>query len=719
MYKEPGARELKKARRNYNTFNMLNSFSFTILNSYILSLYALSLGAGTTFIGFLNAVQFSSFFFMPLGKTLIRKRSIVRVFGWAWVFRYAGMLPCVLAPIAALAGSGWLALALIFAGNIFFNVIRGIGMIGNNPVLGLVSKGNDQGRYINQLSVINSITSTVTSLLAALALGNDATPTRYAIFMAVGILMGIIGSLYLFKIPEPALNTDDKSRGFLTAVKDALKDGPFRRFITAFLIASFAAGMSRPFQIVFFKEVYGKSDALIIVFSVVGSLGTVAIGLFSRMVTDRTGAKPLIIFSLIAALVAMLPMAIAPTISSAVLLLLFLFALAFLLNFGFSGLDSSAQTYFFSLTDSGKMLDYAIIYFYALGASGALGSAAGGTLLDALELFNLERIEAYRVYYGAMCLLTVVAILLCIRIKQLGSYSVRAAFSAFFSLRDIRAFTLLERLEKSSSIDEDRKLLHRLEEAHSTVSEPDILEHLKSPSMIVRADALRALEVQSRISPVAQRLLMQELNEKMFTTAYIAARILGTHQAHNAIPLLRQHAGSTDYVLAGECLLALGRMNDQDSIPLIETIMMETANPRVMIMGATALRYLRSKESIPLLLRLLGGNPQPGEELQNELLITLACLYDVEKTFYPLYYTWLKNPDRAVWLLSELSISDTSDEALEQLFPENEEEASAKALLQLIPPDENIQRAIEDPKVLKLSRFRFFLAVLQLKSSKH
>ena len=89
---------LEKARNLYNAFNAFNSLSFSLLSGNIITLYALRLGAGATMIGLLNAFAFTSFFFMPLGKRLVRSLPIIRVFASAWIARYLAMIPLLFAP---------------------------------------------------------------------------------------------------------------------------------------------------------------------------------------------------------------------------------------------------------------------------------------------------------------------------------------------------------------------------------------------------------------------------------------------------------------------------------------------------------------------------------------------------------------------------------------------------------------------------------------------
>ena len=91
-------KRLGQARKSYYTFNFLNSFSFVFLSGSFVTLFAIRMGASNALVGILNAIAYTTFFMMPIGKKVVRKKPIVWTFGWAWVGRYAALLPVLLAP---------------------------------------------------------------------------------------------------------------------------------------------------------------------------------------------------------------------------------------------------------------------------------------------------------------------------------------------------------------------------------------------------------------------------------------------------------------------------------------------------------------------------------------------------------------------------------------------------------------------------------------------
>jgi len=77
--------------------------------------------------------------------------------------------------------------------------------------------------------------------------------------------------------------------------EQALLKPDFRAFIFTFMLLSFLSGMGRSFLPVYAKEVFTQGDDAIMVYSIVAALGSIAMGLITRLVVDRLGSKPLFI----------------------------------------------------------------------------------------------------------------------------------------------------------------------------------------------------------------------------------------------------------------------------------------------------------------------------------------------------------------------------------------------------------------------------------------
>lgn len=653
---------MAKARKLYNIFNAFNSFSFTLLSGNIIILYALRLNANSTLIGILNGLVFSAFFFMPLGKRLVRKQPIVRVFASAWMTRYILMIPLLVAPFVVSSGRFDVALTLVVVGVFCFHASRGIGMIGNNPVLNELATGHDRGSYMTYVQVINSAVAMVVNIALALLLGRNPPLGLYALLMGIGIIVGVFGSLFLYQIPEPPRETEGETSDFFKVIRHAFSKGAFRRFILILLAVSFVSSISRAFVVVYSREVYHQSDGMVALFTVAGGLGALLMGMFTRLLVDRVGAKPLYITYTAIAFISLIPIIIAPFVHtpSLIVTILFLVFLYFLLNFGFAGAEGVAQNYFFGLVSPKDVLDLGILYYIVYGTAGALGSFLAGVFLDSLAVLGFQSLTSYRFLFVFLALILGVVLFLQRNLIRLGALPLRGALGVIFSFRDIRAITLLDRLDKSKNTQEETALLEALHENPSHIAVSELLDRARSPRLSVRVEALRAIEALDSLTAEVTQALVGDVETNPYTTAYISARALGNHRISSSVPTLRKALSSDDYMLVGEAMVALAKIGDGPAKAEIEALIRRNRNPRVRIMGTQALEIYGSLDSLPLLLDLLREeNPPPY--LRDEVTIAIADLLGVQEDFYPLLIRYLEEPS----LLLTLAL-DTVESAAER-----------------------------------------------------
>lgn len=652
--------KLGKARHSFYVFNFFNSFSFVFLSGSFITLFAIQLGASNALVGILNAINYATFFMMPIGKRIVRKKPIVWIFGWAWVARYTAFIPTLFAPLFAARGHTGAAMGLLIAGVAGFGFFRGVALIGNNPVVGFLASGggekprSDRGEFLTNTSIINSSASMVSGLLLALFLGENATPWTYALGIAFGMAFGYAGCIYLLKTPEPTNYSPDGESSLIASAKEAIKDESFRRFIIVFMVLSFVSGMGRSFLPVYAKEVFQQGDDAVMVYALLSSVGSVAMGLLSRLLVDRLGSKPLfIIFSSIG-LVSFLPMAMFPGgksfFTSSAVTAIFLAGVHFLSAFGFAGEENAGHAYYFSLVPKEKTLDLSVFYYFAFGIGAALGSGIGGILLDGFGALGFSSASSYRLFYALLCVILGFSIYSMQRMRRLGSATVSKSLGVMFSLRDLKAFDLLLRLDRSASPTQEVKLIQELGRSSSMLSQEELLDYLKSPRFQVRMEALRAFEMMHHLSPTVVRHLIKEAEIHRFTTSYVAARILGKHGNAEAIPVLRRALEVEDYMLQGTSMVALAKLGDLESIPLIESILMRSKNPRVKISAAYSLEVLHSRSSLPALISSL-RNDDPPAFVSDEIVMAMASIIGILKDFYPLYSMFIDDETEGLALL--------------------------------------------------------------------
>ncbi|MDR0375758.1 MAG: MFS transporter, partial [Treponema sp.] len=646
----------------YNIFNVFNAFSYTLLAGSLITILAMRMDASSTVIGVISAFVYVAYFFLPVGKMLARLLSIMKVYCWTWILRSLSMAPLIVAPFVFQAGHRDIALGLTVLGTFCFHLNRGIGMIGNNPVLNALASGSDRGSYVTLIQIINAGLGMLTNLVVAMILSfwQDPPLALYSVLIVAGIAGGVTSGLMLEKLPEPEIDKNAKRVNFGDMLKESFADAPFRKFMAILFMTAFASGVARIFAVVYCREVFKQSDSMIVLYTVFGGLGQLAVGFATKFLVDRIGVKPLFIICTILGFVSMFPIALLPesVTENTAVAVVFLAILLFMLNFSFLGAEGIVQTYFLGLIPAKYMLDMGIVYFICFGIAGSGGSFIAGLFLDTFTGLGFSRFAAFKLLYLALIIVIGVVLVLQRKLVRLGSLPLKNALEVIFSFRDLRAITLLDKLSKTNDSQEEEEILDALHDAPSQLAINGLLDKAKSPRLSTRLEALRAMETLSSLNEEAEHALMQDLVNHPYTTAYISARILGKHGCSSALPVLRELVASQDYMLAGEAIIALARMEDHAFRPHIENTIVKTENPRLKLMGVEALGIYKSTRSLSALLDIL-RSADPPPYLRDGVALAMADILGLHQ-FYPLLLKFLADET-----LSPILAIDEAEAAVE------------------------------------------------------
>jgi hypothetical protein len=672
---------LGKARDRYNFFNFSNSLTYYLMAGNIITLFAMRLQASSTMIGLLNALAYISYCFLPLGKALCKLYPIVKIYMIAWILRTLSMVPVLFVPLMESIGHHTTALGLTLLGVSLFHIFRGVGFIATNPVLDELAAGPDRGAYMTLIQIINNAVAMFACFALALLLGKNASLSRFAVIMAVGIAGGIFSSLLLRGIPEPPKDAEESTGGLWAITRNAFSKPAFRDFMGLFFLVALVSAIARIFIVVYAREVFAQGDGMVSLYTVFGGLGALLMGMIIKFLIDRIGAKPLYLTCIIVSFVSLLPAIFFPmgAVDNASTVIPYLSFLFFLVNFGFLGAEGIAQTYFLSLIPAGGMINLGVLYFFIFGIAGGGGSFLAGVFLDAFAGMGISGFATFKILFIILGGVLAVVLLFQKKLVSLGSLSLRGALEVMFSFKDLRAITLLEKLKKTRDSDEEEELLEALYDTPSKLALEDLLDKARSPRLAIRSDAIRALDAQENLSEDAEKALMSDLTDNPYTTAYLSARLLGNHGYRPAIPILQDLAASTDYMLAGESMIALAKLGDESFRPTIEQICTKTENPRLKIMGVEAIGIYGSPDSLSVLMDILRVK-DPPPYLRDAVVLAMAGILAIQNTFYPLLVRFLKDNSLAATIAL-----DEAEEAYEKFVSDSRGWASPKQAKALQP----------------------------------
>jgi HEAT repeat protein len=328
------------------------------------------------------------------------------------------------------------------------------------------------------------------------------------------------------------------------------------------------------------------------------------------------------------------------------------------------GAEGIAGTYYLGLCPKEMMLDLGIIYYLIYGFAGAFGNFITGIFLDGLAGFGVTPFISYKILFAALSVITLICIILQQRLAPLGSLPLKNAMEIGFSVRDLRAISILDKLNKTSDAGEEEELLEQLQDTPSSLSTTGLLERIKSPRLVTRQEALRAIDALKTLDSRTVQALMDDAIDHPFTTAYISARALGRHNCSEAITVLRELSASKDYMLAGESIIALARLKDTAFLPQIEELLLSSDNPRLVIMGVEALGIFGYEASLTVLLDILKkAQSQHAEDsapyLRDEVTLAMSGILQVESGYYKLLVQFLEDESRA----ESLCVDDVEEAA--------------------------------------------------------
>ncbi len=721
--------EISRARGKFYIFAIFNVISFSLLSGNIITLYALRLGASSFLIGLLSSFMYSAYLCMLIGRMLVPRLGMVKLMGRFWLIRYLMMLPVLLSPFFASRGLPLLALSLITLSVLGFNVARGIAITGYNPIVGEMASEKDRGAFLARVQAIQNLVLLALGIAMAFILGPAAPLYIYILFVIFGITTGIIAASIIFSLPEPGVVRRSLSENLWAGFLRSLKQGPFKKFIIIHFLTSLAIFMITPFLIVYIKNIYHQGDSTIILFTVVGSLGALTMALASGFMIDKLGAKPLYFIYAGILTLTVIPMILSPGGMSGKAIWIFASAIFFFHSMGHFGILNAGQTYFLTAIKPEERLNLGVIFYLTQGLAGGIGSTLGGAVLQALQgLYPAGEADVFRIYFGSIACLFIIILFLINNMASIGAYSIKDTLSVIFSPRDIRAISLLHRLSKSRSISEEKGAIRAIADSHSGLSIHEILSKLRSPRFTIRAEALAALEKLPTDSNVT-RALISEVKNHSFTTAYLAADVLGKKQIFEARKILRKSLRSEDYFLSGKCMVSLARLNDRESIAAVEDIILNTSNPRLIIHGAVALEIYKKPESISLLLTKMEKKISPY--IRDEIILSVAGIMGMGEWFYPCYTAFLEKSNTGISMLNDITASGKASvetremiRKLLELLPRNRKNfvISAGKLLKSLELREDSKsipsiliKALTNTQLIPLDRFCFLVAAAIVK----
>jgi uncharacterized membrane protein (Fun14 family) len=644
-----------------------NVISISLLAGNILFLYAIRLGAGTRLIGFLSALTSVTFVFSIFGRRIAGRLGAVKTKGFFWLARYLIMAPVLLTLIPAIRESSLLALGTISLGVFGFNLFKGIALAAEKPIQGFITRDSDRAAFISMNNIILFSGHIAMGLLMALLLGKDSPLFMYGLFIFLGIIAGVFASYYTLQIPEPWSGPKTPSQSLFRNMLKAFPRPEFSRLFLLVMFSNIGIGMSLGFIVVYAKDVYGQPDNMVVYFTVAGALGALTMAGLLRFLSDRIGPRPVYFFFNALRLLFLFLVIAAPVFSSWILTIFFLCTAFFLEQMTYWGFNAVADIYFLSTTKPEDHLDLGIIMNMARGFFGMIGSLGGGFLLGWLQGYFNQSLISFRVYFLVSGLFFIANIVVLAYLPAARSIAIPAAIRAVFSPRGLKAMYYMNKLKRVTSEDEERSIVLAMGGTKDRLTLSELHKRLKAPSLFVRTETLMSLE-QFGADKKTLRLLIDQVGNNAYTTAHIAARILGNlaksgcctdlRIRQEAEDALAKALDSQDYLLKSKAALALAYFGSDGIWEKVLELLKRNTNPREIIYLIKALEVTGRIEALPYIFEKISYCHYPY--IIDDLILSAAGLLQTGSWFYSHYSLYLQHPKEGLNALKG-EIPDSAD----------------------------------------------------------
>ena len=287
-------------------FSAFKALSFQVVLGGPMVLYARELGASATVLGIVAGMMpLLTIAQLPAAQHIPRvgyKRFVVG----GWTTRVAFIFAMAALPLLPEAVNAPSRLALLVCLLFAFNLSRGISSCAWLPWITQIVPATIRGRYLARDQLCLNAASWTAFAFAALVLGADPTPARFAAVFLFSAVAGTASLRHLRRIPDHPVPPDERSRSGPVPWRALAAHPPFRKLLRMNIAWSIAYGGLTPFIVAFLRTGAGLPEGRILWLLSFTFLGGLASFWLAGPRLDRLGSKPALGFTMAGGMVATL-----------------------------------------------------------------------------------------------------------------------------------------------------------------------------------------------------------------------------------------------------------------------------------------------------------------------------------------------------------------------------------------------------------------------------
>jgi MFS family permease len=281
---------------NAYLFSVFNAFSYQIVLSSPMVLYAKTLGASATVLGIIAGMMPLLVIFQIPAASYIPRLGFKRFVYAGWGTRVMFIFAMALVPLTGIFLKGESRLALMLMLLFCFNLSRGISSCAWLPWITALVPSALRGKYLARDAAVQNLASFITFLIAAGCLAGSPRSWQFAVLFAFSAIMGAISLSFLKRIPDAEMPEEVHHSKTRVPWLEMIRYDPFQRLLRALVGYSIAYGGMTAFTVAFLKTETGLSEGMILLVNSTAFLGGLSSLWFLGSRLDRLGSKPVLTF---------------------------------------------------------------------------------------------------------------------------------------------------------------------------------------------------------------------------------------------------------------------------------------------------------------------------------------------------------------------------------------------------------------------------------------
>jgi MFS family permease len=281
---------------NAYLFSTFNAFSYQIVLSSPMVLYAKTLGASATVLGIIAGMMPLLVIFQIPAANYIPRLGFKRFVFAGWGTRVMFIFAMALVPLTGFFLKSESRLALMLTLLFGFNLSRGISSCAWLPWITALVPAALRGKYLARDAAVQNLASFITFLIAAGCLAGDPHSWQFAILFAFSAIMGAVSLTFLKRIPDAELPEEVRTSKARVPWLEMFRYPPFKKLLLTLVGYSVSYGGMTAFTVAFLKTETGMSEGKILLVNSVAFLGGLSSLWFLGSRLDRLGSKPVLTF---------------------------------------------------------------------------------------------------------------------------------------------------------------------------------------------------------------------------------------------------------------------------------------------------------------------------------------------------------------------------------------------------------------------------------------